>query len=112
MLADFRCNEIKSNVLNDNENKIKELLNLATLGDIPDFKNKVLDLTNQMIESYSSLAKNYLKEKFDFYLEELRNQLSQRFNIAFVNQTKRMIPISQKFFRADLEKKLNESNKI
>lgn len=109
MLADYRCNEIKTNVLNENENKIKELLNLATLGDMPDFKERILNCTNEIIESYSSLAKNYLKEKFDFYLEELNIQLSQRFNIAFVNQTKRLIPISQKFFRGELEKKLNES---
>ena len=85
MLADFRCNEIKGNVLSENEQKIKELLNLATLADMPDFKEKVLELTNEIIESYSKLAKNYLKEKFDFYLEELRAHLSQRFNIAFVN---------------------------
>ena len=110
MLADYRCNEIKTNILNENEQKIKELLNLATLGEMSDFKEKILQLTNEIIEGYSLMAKNYLKEKFDFYLEELRAQLSQRFNIAFVNQTKRLIPISQKLFRNELEKKLNESN--
>jgi hypothetical protein len=109
MLADYRCNEIKTNVLNESEQKIKELLNSATLGDMPDFKEKVLDLTNLIISEYSLLAKNYLKEKFDFYLEELKTQLSQRFNIAFVNQTKRLIPTSQKLFRSELEEKLNES---
>ncbi len=109
MLADYRCNEIKINVLNGTEQKIKELLNLATLGDMEDFKEKVLELTNEIISEYSLLAKNYLKEKYIFYLEELRMQLSQRFNIGFVNQTKRLIPTFQKLFRSELEEKLNTS---
>ncbi len=109
MLADYRCNEIKNNILAENENKIREFLNLATLNDIPNFKNQVIQLTNDIFNQYSNSANNYLEERYKHYYNELKNYLSERFHIAFVNQTKRMIPISQKEFRNNLENSLQKS---
>lgn len=112
MLADYRCNEIKNNILSENENRIREFLNLATLNDISNFKDQVTQITNEILNQYTNSANNYLDERYKHYYTELKNYLCERFHIAFVNQTKRMIPISQKFFRTDLEKYLKESNKI
>lgn len=110
MLADYRCNEIKNNVLTENEQKIRDFLNLATLNDIPNFKEQSMEITDSIVKQYENTANNYLEERFLHYKNELINYLSERFHIAFVNQTKRLIPISQKFFRNDLEKSLKESN--
>ena len=109
MLADYRCNEIKTNVLSENENKIRDFLNLATLNDIADFKEQIAEITDMIVKKYENTANNYLEERFKNYRNQLINYLSERFHIAFVNQTKRLIPISQKFFRNDLEKALKES---
>lgn len=109
MLADYRCNEIKTTTLTENEAKIRDFLNLATLNDISNFKEQVGEITDAIVKQYENTANNYLEERFKHYRSELINYLSERFHIAFVNQTKRLIPISQKFFRNDLEKALKES---
>lgn len=109
MLADYRCNEIKTNILAENEGKIREFLNLATLNDIANFKEQVNELSDAIVKHYEITANNYLEERFKHYRGELVNYLSERFHIAFVNQTKRLIPISQKLFRNDLEKALKDS---
>jgi hypothetical protein len=106
MLADYRCNEIKSNVINLNEGKIREILNLATLKDIETFKDNIIEITDGIISQYESLANNYLEERCNYYKLQLKNYLSERFLIAFINQTKRLIPVSQKKFRESLDKKL------
>lgn len=112
MLADYRCNEIKNNVLNTNEAKIRDFLNLATLNDISNFKEEVMEITKSIITQYENTANNYLEERYLHYKLELNNCLSERFHIAFVNQTKRLIPISQKLFRKNLENDLKLSKKI
>jgi hypothetical protein len=109
MLADYRCNEIKNNILLENETKIRDFLNLTTYNDISNFKEKIMDITDSIITQYENTANNYLEERFKHYKKELYNYLSERFHIAFVNQTKRLIPISQKLFRSDMEKSLIES---
>jgi len=109
MLADYRCNVIKTNVLVKNEAKIRDFLNLATLNDIANFKEQIKEITDEVVKQYENTANNYLEERFKHYRNELINYLSERFHIAFVNQTKRLIPISQKFFRNDSEKALKES---
>ena len=109
MLADYRCNEIKNLILQENEPLIKEFLNLATLNDIGDFKEKVVNLTDKILKEYDLSAANYLDERYKHYRNELYLTLSEKFHIAFVNQTKRLIPISQKYFRNDFEKELKES---
>ncbi len=109
MLADYRCNEIKTNILAENEGKIREFLNLATSNDIANFKEQVNELSDAIVRQYENTANNYLEERFKHYRGELVNYLSERFHIAFVNQTKRLIPSSQKLLRKDLEKALKDS---
>lgn len=106
MLANYRCNEIKEGVLADYANDIKELVNLSSTKNIPDFKRQTDDIVRKILEDYDKIASNYLDRIYLNVRTQIVSYLSQNFYIAFSNQANRIIPISQKFMRQELQKEL------
>lgn len=109
MLANYRCNEIKDEIIAKHKAAVKEIQIISSKQTVENFKNKCLEIYNQAIEEYDKTASNYVDKIYQNVRGQLANFLSQRFYVAFENQVKRMLPISQKFMRQDLEKELKKS---
>ena len=112
MLAQFRCNEIKNNALNQVENNINDLELESSMKNIDEFKDKVNAIVTQCKNFYENEAKDYLPHVFQNVKKDLLNDLSNKLYSSFANQLKRLIPKFQKDFRIELEKKLKTSDKF
>ena len=106
MLANYRCNEIKNQILSSYDKQFKEIYKLSTEKDIPNFKDICTDLKNKICEEYEKKSCNYDNKVFLNIHKQLEEQISQKLYICFMNQTKRLIPLLQKFMRDELQKQL------
>jgi hypothetical protein len=110
MLANYRCNEIREQVISEQANKIMELLNDSTLKLINDFKPRCQEIINYILEGYDKMASNYDSKIYLDIRRQTETDLSNRFYICFLNQMRRLMPMSQKFVRQDLQKQLSATD--
>ena len=113
MLANYRCSEIKNQILLSYNKEFKELYKLSIEKDIKDFKDKCIDLKNRILSEYDKQASNYDNKVYQNIYKQLSEQIEQKLYTCFMNQTKRLIPLLQKFMRKDLQKnllKIDDSN--
>ena len=106
MLANYRCTEIKNNILNLYDKEIKDLIKSSSEKNIENIKDIFLDIKNRICNEYEKQASNYVEKVYKNIYEQLLDQLSKKLYICFSNQTKRLIPLIQKFMREELQKKL------
>ncbi len=109
MLANYRCTEIKQNILNSFEKEIKDLNSECSKKDVSDFKFRCEDINKRMLDSYDEVAKNYEDKIYQNIRNQLEETISQKLFACFLNQTKRLIPMIQKFMRLDLAKQLKKN---
>jgi len=112
MLANYRCNEIKDQVLAEAEPILKELNYNSTRQEIEDFKQKALTIINKILGDYDKIASNYDDNIYLNFRKQIESNVSQRLLVCFENQAKRYIPIAQKFMRMDLEKEIKKCTNI
>ena len=113
MLANYRCSEIKNQILLSYNKEFKELYKLSIEKDIKDFKDKCIDLKNRILSEYDKQASNYDNKVYQNIYKQLSEQIEQKLYACFMNQTKRLIPLLQKFMRKELQKnllKIDDSN--
>ena len=106
MLANYRCNEIKNQTLLSYDKEFKEIYKLSTEKDVSNFKELCVDLKNRICADYEKKSCNYDNKVYLNVHKQLEEQISQKLYICFMNQTKRLIPLLQKFMRDELQKKL------
>ena len=109
MLANYRCTEIKQNILSSFDNEIKNLNIECSKKDVSDFKERCEDINKRMLDSYDEIAKNYEDKIYLNIRNQLEENISQKLFACFLNQTKRLIPMIQKFMRLDLAKQLKKN---
>ena len=106
MLANYRCTEIKNKILNSYEKEIKDLIKQSNEKNVENLKDICIDINNRMCAEYEKQACNYVEKVYKNIYAQLKEQISQKLYICFLNQTKRLIPVIQKFMREELQKKL------
>ena len=107
MLANYRCNEIKNNILLSHDKEFKDLYKSSSEKNIENIKDIFLDINNRICAEYEKQACNYEEKVYKNVYNTLIEQFRQTLYKCFLNQTKRLIPIIQKFMREELQKKLN-----
>ena len=107
MLANYRCTEIKNKILLDHDKEIKDLIKLSNEQNIENIKDICIDIKNKICTEYEKQGSNYDDKVYQNIYKILQEQISQKLHIAFINQTKRLIPLIQKFMREELQKSLN-----
>lgn len=112
MLANYRCNEIKSQVLQENEGALREFYTMSIKGNLESFKELCLQLYDKILSQYDMIASNYVEKIYQSVRNQLKGDLYQKFLVCFHNQANRMIPISQKYMRHDLQIELKNSNML
>jgi hypothetical protein len=114
MLANFKCNEVKGNALQEVELDIQWFIGESSgkTFEAPEFINKCDSIRTKAVEYYTIHAKNYLKYVFDEIKKQLAIELGQRLNVCFANQAKKLIPLSQKNMRTELESEIKKSSNI
>lgn len=110
MLSNYRCNEIKDSVLMENDQAIRDIQNLSAKEIIDDFESKCNEIADKIFKGYDKTASNYLDKIYMNVRRQLEANLSQKFYMCFANQAKRMIPLSQKQLRQELERDIKNSN--
>jgi hypothetical protein len=110
MLANYRCNEIKDQIIYESSNRIIELLNESTAKLINDFKPRCQEIISNILEGYDKMASNYDNKIYLDIRKQTESDLSNRFYICFLNQMRRLMPMSQKFVRQDLQKQLSSTD--
>jgi hypothetical protein len=109
MLSNYRCNEIKDNVLIENDQAIRDIQNLSAKENVDDFKSKCNLIAVKIFNEYDKTASNYLDKIYINVRRQLESNLSQKFYMCFANQAKRIIPISQKYMRQELQREIKNS---
>ena len=106
MLANYRCTEIKNQILLSYEKEFRELYKLSNEKDVKDFKEQCIDLKDKIMSEYEKKGSNYDNIVYKNIYKQLSGQIEQKLYSSFMNQTKRLIPMLQKFMRKELQKKL------
>ena len=106
MLANYRCTEIKNQILLSYEKEFRELYKLSNEKDIKDFKQQCIELKDKIMSEYEKKGSNYDNKVYLNIHKQLSDQIEQKLYSCFMNQTKRLIPMLQKFMRKELQKKL------
>ena len=106
MLANYRCTEIKNKILNSHEKEIKDLIKQSSEQNMENIKDICIEIKNNICAEYEKQASNYVEKVYKNIYNHLIEQLSQKLYLCFLNQTKRLIPLIQKFMRDELQKKL------
>ena len=109
MLANYRCTEIKQNILSSFDKEIKDLNSECAKTNVNDFKSRCEDINKRMLDSYDEVAKNYEDKIYQNIRNQLEETISQKLFACFLSQTKRLIPMIQKFMRLDLAKQLKKN---
>lgn len=104
MLATYRCSEIKANTLAGFENEFKELNTQSAKRNIDNFKVISEELLEKIIAAYNKTACNYGDKIYKAIGKQLEEVVMQKLLMCFINQSKRLIPLIQKFLRVDLQK--------
>ena len=108
MLANYRCTEIKNKILSSYDKEFKDLYKSSLEKDIPNFKDICIELKNKICAEYEKQGSNYEHKVYESIYKQLEEQISQKLYTCFLNQTKRTIPLLQKFMRKELQKKLEK----
>ena len=106
MLANYRCTEIKNKILLSYDKEFQDLNKLSSEKNIRKFKDICIELKNKIFSEYEKQGSNYDNKVYLNIYKQLEEQISQKLYICFMNQTKRLFPILQKFMRNELQKKL------
>ena len=109
MLANYRCTEIKQNILSSFDKEIKDLNSECAKTNVSDFKSRCEDINKRMLDAYDEVAKNYDDKIYENIRNQLEENISQKLFACFLSQTKRLIPMIQKFMRLDLAKQLKKN---
>lgn len=109
MLSNYRCNEIKDTILLNCEEEIRNIISVSANKLIDDFKETCTKIYNKALQEYDKLASNYVEKIYQNVKLQIIESFSQKFFIAFANQTKRITTSSQKFFGQDIVKELKSS---
>ena len=109
MLANYRCTEIKQNILSSFDKEIKDLNSKCAKTNVSDFKSRCEDINKRMLDAYDEVAKNYDDKIYENIRNQLEENISQKLFACFLSQTKRLIPMIQKFMRLDLAKQLKKN---
>ena len=108
MLANYRCSEIKDAILNSLEEDLRQLYAQSTKENIENFKNICLQIYDRAVKEYDKTASNYVDKIYRGMRKNLEDNLSQKFYVCFNNQAQKIIPLTQKFMRQDLQKELKK----
>ena len=106
MLANYRCTEIKNKILLSHDKEFKDLYKSSLEKNIENIKDTFIDIKNRICTEYEKQACNYEEKVYKNFYNQLIEQISQKLYLCFLNQTKRLIPLIQKFMREELQKKL------
>ena len=106
MLANYRCTEIKNKILLSHDKEFKDLYKSSLEKNIENIKDIFIDIKNRICTEYEKQACNYEEKVYKNFYNQLTEQISQKLYLCFLNQTKRLIPLIQKFMREELQKKL------
>ena len=106
MLANYRCSEIKNQIMLKYSQKFKELYKSSIETDIKDFKDICTNLKNEILFEYDKQGSNYDNKVYQNIYRQLSQQIEQKLYTCFMNQTKRLIPLLQKFMRKELQNSL------
>ena len=106
MLANYRCTEIKNKILLSHDKEFKDLYKSSLEKNIENIKDIFIDIKNRICTEYEKQACNYEEKVYKNFYNQLIEQISQKLYLCFLNQTKRLIPLIQKFMREELQKKL------
>jgi hypothetical protein len=110
MLANYRCNEIKENALQSVEDEIQVFINESAIKIMDNFRRKCEEIQSKALKIYDETASNYLSHVYQDIRRNLILSLSQKLYICFANQAKKLIPISQRNMRSDLEKEIKNND--
>jgi hypothetical protein len=106
MLANYRCSEIRDQVFQEHEPELRELQFSTSKHTVENFKEECLKIYNAILSDFDKTASNYVEKIYHNFRKQIESTLSSKFYICFVNQAKRLIPISQKFYRQDLQRSI------
>lgn len=95
------------NILKQFEPQFKELQQKTSKQLYDGCKKECIDLRDKVLESYDKVASNYDEKIYQSIRAELEENTKQKLFVSYLNQTKRIIPMIQKFMRNDLQKKLS-----
>jgi hypothetical protein len=111
MLANFKCNEIKVLALQNVELEVQWFINESNnmLFEPNEFVKKCETIKTNATNIYDLSAKNYLKHVYQDVRNLLIQELAQRMNICFSNQSSRLIPQAQRSMRNELEAERKKS---
>lgn len=104
MLATYRCSEIKANTLIEFESNFKELNTRSAKNHIDNFKVVGEQLLEKIMAVYYKTASNYDDNIYKAIGKQLEDAVMQKLLMCFINQSKILIPIVQRFLRHDLQK--------
>lgn len=108
MLANYRCSEIKQNILNAHDAEFKEFTNLTSSKGDDSFIEKCKSIHDKMVEEYDKTASNYETKIYQNIRKQLEEAIYQRCYVCFLNQIKLLIPYIQKFMRSSLKNALKK----
>ena len=106
MLANYRCTEIKNNILLSHDKEFKDLYKSSLEKNIENIKDIFIEMKNKICAEYEKQASNYEEKVYQNFYKQLIEQISQKLYLCFMNQTKRLIPLIQKLMREELQTKL------
>jgi hypothetical protein len=109
MLANYRCNEIKEQIFAEYEPEFKSFFDASAKQNMSSFKTEAIRITKNMLEKYDEIASNYVEHIYLNVRKQMYAALSQKFYVCFENQAKRILPVSEKFMRKDLQNELKRS---
>ena len=110
MLANYRCNEIKEQIFTEYETEFNSFYDTSAKQNMSNFKSEAIRITKNMLEKYDEIASNYVEKIYLNVRKLMYSALSQKFYVCFENQAKRILPVSEKFMRKDLQNELKKSN--
>ena len=106
MLSNYRCQEIKMNVLKKYENELDNLNKKSSKKNLSDFKNFCINLRDNILNDYDDSVFYYDENVKNKIREELDDNISKKLYSCFLNQSKKLIVLVQNKMRNDLENKL------
>ncbi len=106
MVSNYRCQEIKMNILKKYENELDNLNKESSKKNLSDFKNFCINLRNNILNDYDESVSYYDENVKSKIREELDENISKRLYSCFLNQSKKLILLVQNKMRNDLENKL------
>lgn len=74
-------------------------------------KEECVALKEKILSSYDETASNYDQKIYENIRNELDENAKQKLYVCYLNQTKRLIPMIQKFMRIDIQKKFSSGSK-